>query len=678
MVVILSPDESGKNLILRAESVLCDREVKMRNRMEQWNRRAIVLGLLSLLLARPAFPVKDKLAAPGLPWVQFNSSEFTRPRGTGLEKQIDIDTGTTFNDYSQIWVGLIEIPTDQPVTFSARADDGLRLILDGTIVIDGWAATGARRGTFRAEKGKRIPLRLEYFQNGGVGHLQLYWQWQRHVRELIPASAFFHTAEQKKYVEAIGNRKLAPPMAHEDRSIIYQPGEDIPGRATESDLPVSSHPGPHLLLDDYLIAESENVDRVVVQPQRDPAIPNPIVTGPEDYCFQPYLTVLRDPKIGRWRIWYGARREDKNHARSHLATMASDDGIHFHRPYRICQTPEIQFGAGVIDRGAMHPNPSSRYVYSYWFRGGTHILTSPDGFKWHPLVQGPVLLHNHDITGIDWDPIRRMYVATVSTYITGPKWSGERRTTMMSFSEDLIHWQKPWFVLTASDKLDEGETQFYAMDGYLTRGSLRIGMVKVLRDDLRATDTQPGSFGRAHTSLAWSRDGRTWVRDRAMFFEPDDDPQAWDHAHTWIDEQLIVGDEVYHYYAGYKQGHKVNRFEERQIGLVRMSLDRYVARRARGSVRGRLKTVPIELDKSTHALQVNANAAEGRLRVQVRDAKTGNVFPGMSFADCKPVVADALHQTVQWQRGKLSDLASKTIQIEFELTGADLYAFEFF
>lgn len=357
--------------------------------------------------------------------------------------------------------------------------------------------------------------------------------------------------------------------------------------------------------------------------------------------------------------------------------MASDDGIHFKRPHTICDTPEIQFGSEVIDRGLEHPDPSTRYVYSYWLGGGMRLLASADGLRWRPLVEGVVLPHDHDITGIDWDPIRKVYVATVSTFTTGANWSGQRRTTMMSFSNDLVRWQKPWYVLTASDELDEGETQFYAMDGYLTRGSLRIGMVKILRDDLRAKDTQPGSFGRAHTSLAWSRDGRTWVRDRAKYFEPDDDPQAWDHAHAWIDEQVVVGDLVYLYYGGYKQGHKMNRFEERQIGLVTMPLDRYVARRASGPVPGRLRTVPIKLDKSTHTLEVNANAEGGQIRVEVRDAKADSVCPGLSLTDCEPIVADALRQPVGWRTGKLSDLAGKVVQFEFELTGADLFGFGF-
>ena len=125
-------------------------------------------------------------------------------------------------------------------------------------------------------------------------------------------------------------------MATADRALIYQPEAGIPGPAPAAEWPVPAEPGPHLLLDDYLIAESSGVTRVVRQPSRDPAIPNPVVTGTEGRCFQPFFTVLRVPETGRYRIWYGAWRDDRNQARSQLATMESEDGIHFIRPHRIC------------------------------------------------------------------------------------------------------------------------------------------------------------------------------------------------------------------------------------------------------------------------------------------------------------------------------------------------------
>lgn len=611
---------------------------------------------------------------PGLPWIRFNSDHFTRPLDTGVATTVDIDTGTDFNDYSQIWEGLVELPVDQLMTFDAEADNGLRLYLDGALVINGWGERAGRAGSLAPAGRKRIPLRLEYYQQGGIGFLRLYWHWAGHERELIPASAFFHTAAQRERLTAMHDGTAS---VHQDRSVIYQPDKGIPGSAASGDLPVPARPGPHLLLDDYLIAESHGVERVVVQPQRDLATRNPVVSGPEDRCFQPFFTVLRDPATGRYRIWYGASRDDRNAARSCLATMESADGVSFERPHRVCDTPEIQFGSEVIDRGPGHPDPAGRYVYSYWLGGGMRVLASGDGYAWKPLVDGVVLPHNHDITGIDWDPLRGLYAGTVSSYITGDAWSGQRRTTMLSFSADLVQWEKPWFILTASDELDEGETQFYAMDGYVTRGALRIGMVKVLRDDLRASGTQEGSFGRAHTSLAWSRDGRTWARDREAFFEPDDDPAAWDHAHAWIDEQLLVGDQVYLYYGGYKQGHKTNRFEERQIGLVRMPLDRYVARRSTGDRPGMLTTVPIRLDDTPGVLRVNADAADGSLRVRVRDAESGKAFPGLGFADCVPVTTDGLHQVVRWREATIAGVAGQPVRLEFELASASLFAFDF-
>lgn len=621
-------------------------------------------------LASPAAEV-----APGLVWVRFDSPVFSRPRDTGSAARLDVDTGATFNDYSQIWVGLIDLPAGQPVLFSAEADDGLRLILDRVVVIEGWGLEAAREGSFQAAAGGPTPFRLEYYQNGGTGHVRLYWQRPGQARELVPASAFSHTPSQSEYVGRVFAGQESALM-RDDRAVIYQPEARLPGTAPDRELPVPAEPGPHLLLDEYLISSAHAVRRVVLPPRRDPALPNPLVTGPGDRCVQPFFTVLRDPQTGRYRIWYGAWRDDRSSSGTQLATMESPDGIHFVRPHRICSTPEIQFGSEVIDRGAGYPEPAARFVYSYWFGGGLRLLVSADGFTWKPLVEGVVLAHDHDIDGVTWDPLRETYVATVSTYITGAAWSGQRRTTMMSWSRDLRHWETPWYVLSASDRLDAGRTEFYAMDGYLTRGPLRLGMVKVLRDDLVAAGTAPGSFGRAHTALAWSRDGRTWVRDRAAFFEPDDDPAAWDHAHAWIDEQVVVGDLVYLYYGGYRQGHKMNRFEERQIGLVQMPLDRYVARRGDDAVPGTLLTVPFRLGASPAALWVNAAAVGGRLRVALRNAGSGATVPGFSLDECGPITADGVRLAVRWRQAELGALAGQTVRFEFELEHADLFAFD--
>jgi hypothetical protein len=173
------------------------------------------------------------------------------------------------------------------------------------------------------------------------------------------------------------------------------------------------------------------------------------------------------------------------------------------------------------------------------------------------------------------------------------------------------------------------------------------------------------------------------VRDRATFLEPDPSPASWDHAHAWIDEQLLDGDTVLLYYGGYKQGHKANRFRERQIGLVKMPLDRYIARQAVEGRTARLLTVPLAVNCRPSGVRVNADASRGVLRVQVRDALTGRVLPGLAFTECRAVRSDGIRIPLIWgnedkTRELLSGLAQRNIRLEFEWSGGALYTFEIF
>jgi len=446
-----------------------------------------------------------------------------------------------------------------------------------------------------------------------------------------------------------------------------------PRRKASRQKPIRLRRGPHLFIDDFLIESSANVRRVTNPPLRDPAIPNPIVTGNEDGCFQPYMTVIRDPQTGRFRLWYGRRTQDFATTQSHIGYAESQDGIRWERPMRLLEDPApIQFGISVIDEGPGFPDPAQRFKFGWHTGDGLRVARSPDGIAWTPMTDSAVLRHNHDINSIFRDPLRKRYVATISVYRPGDAWEGRRRITMQSHSDDLVHWAPPHYVVTPDDAVDAGETQFYAMEGYLVRGDLVIGMVKVLRDDLKADDPAdpPDAYGIGYTTLAWSRDGETWMRDTEHFFDPEPAKGAWDHAYAWIDEQVPVDDEVYLYYGGYARGHKVNRFEERQIGLVKIKRDRYVGRQG-GYEQGLIRTPAAIVEGD--AMTLNVDAGAGIVSVQVLDEDDRPV-PGFAFSDCEPVVADAVAVPVRWQR-PLSDVHGKTIRFEFALKNARLFAF---
>jgi hypothetical protein len=216
---------------------------------------------------------------------------------------------------------------------------------------------------------------------------------------------------------------------------------------------------------------------------------------------------------------------------------------------------------------------------------------------------------------------------------------------------------------------DPGITEFYSLGGLLARGGLLIGMLKVLRDDLPCDPGGPRD-GIGYTVLAWTHDGENWIRDQTPLLDRDHTPGSWDHAHAWIDCQLPVGDEVYLYYGGYARGHKVNRFEERQVGLVKMKRDRYVARAA-GDQAGRLVTPPVVLQGKR--LSINADARGGEISVQLLDLG-GTPIPGFSAAEAGAFSGDAIAAPIRWRR-PLTDLAGRPVKVAFSLKHARLFAF---
>ena len=257
-------------------------------------------------------------------------------------------------------------------------------------------------------------------------------------------------------------------------------------------------------------------------------------------------------------------------------------------------------------------------------------------------------------------------------YAPGPR-AGKvfRRLVGMSTSTDFVSWEKPWRIFTPDDK-DEGLLEFYGMGGIHLRGSLYIGLVRALRDDL-ACDPDGPKDGTGYTVLATSRDGVTWQRYREPFLDRNPERGTWDHAMAWMSGVLPVGDEVFCYFGGYARGHKVAAATERQIGLARLGRDRYVAL-VPGGKEGTLLTHRFLVFGTR--LTVNAAANRGTVRVEVQDAE-GNVVPGYALADCTPLTEDGLAQPVRWRdRADLSGLKEKPVRLRVAVQRAELYGIE--
>ena len=133
---------------------------------------------------------------------------------------------------------------------------------------------------------------------------------------------------------------------------------------------------------------------------------------------------------------------------------------------------------------------------------------------------------------------------------------------------------------------------------------------------------------------------------------------------------MPVGEEVYLYYGGYARGHKANRFEERQIGMITMPRDRYVAREPDGDD-AILLTPLVTLDADE--LTLNIDAKTGDVRVRVLD-ENDRPINGLTFDDCSPLrEVDELDVPVKWT-APLSRVRGRPVRLEFRLTHARLFA----
>jgi YVTN family beta-propeller protein len=88
-------------------------------------------------------------------------------------------TGVPANQFSVRWTGTITIPRTGSYRFRTVSDDGVRLTLGGTQRINNWtnhSATTNTTSTISFTAGQRVPVTLEYYENGGSAVMRLQWR----------------------------------------------------------------------------------------------------------------------------------------------------------------------------------------------------------------------------------------------------------------------------------------------------------------------------------------------------------------------------------------------------------------------------------------------------------------------------------------------------------------------
>lgn len=83
------------------------------------------------------------------------------------------------NTFSARWEGTLRSAGfDGMYLFSIVADDGVRLWVDGELIIDAWIDQGPTEwiGEIELQRNSEYPIRVEYYENGGGATMQLQWR----------------------------------------------------------------------------------------------------------------------------------------------------------------------------------------------------------------------------------------------------------------------------------------------------------------------------------------------------------------------------------------------------------------------------------------------------------------------------------------------------------------------
>jgi len=102
---------------------------------------------------------------------------------------------TSKDVYSVRWTGKLTPKYTERYTFHARYDDGVRIWIGGKVLNDDWNGRYtivARRFEADLVADQPVDLKIEYFNGGDRGVMQLSWSSKSQPEEVIPETALSH------------------------------------------------------------------------------------------------------------------------------------------------------------------------------------------------------------------------------------------------------------------------------------------------------------------------------------------------------------------------------------------------------------------------------------------------------------------------------------------------------
>jgi polygalacturonase len=142
-------------------------------------------------------------AGTGLTGQYFDAMNFTSAKFTRTDAMVDFNwalgspaPSIGVDTFSVRWTGQVQPPYSQTYTFYVTGDDGVRLWVNGVLLIDKWIDQKATEwsGSIALTAGTKYNIKLEYYENTAVAVSQLRWSSASTPKAIIPRSRLFPNA----------------------------------------------------------------------------------------------------------------------------------------------------------------------------------------------------------------------------------------------------------------------------------------------------------------------------------------------------------------------------------------------------------------------------------------------------------------------------------------------------
>ncbi len=162
-----------------------------------WSDSGAISHLISTPSSNTTYTATFSSNAPtgnGLTGTYFDNNNFT------LQKLIRVDPTVNFNwgkgspaagiaadTFSVRWAGQVQPQFTETYTFYANVNDGVRLYVNGQLIINAWVNNaGERTGTIALTGGQKYTITMEYFEKNATASAILSWSSPSQAKQVIP------------------------------------------------------------------------------------------------------------------------------------------------------------------------------------------------------------------------------------------------------------------------------------------------------------------------------------------------------------------------------------------------------------------------------------------------------------------------------------------------------------